>query len=243
MYQWTHIEQSRQQQNGPKKEFTERSETHTFQEINKENNCKILTMASNGCEDSFASVKNKLLSNELNGIIESNSHQNPNEMNLRDVVDCVKDGIEPMLIIDESHNLENGKINCDSSLAKKFIETSTQTEETIDLASLNQSLATLNGAAPPPPPPPPPPLPFFIFNSPASSSTSNDKFIPTDTASQQMSASPQISHNNSQNVPPTTILSSASSFCIPPPPPMNGIPGPPPLPLPTGSMWFKSDSK
>lgn len=245
MYQWTHIELSRQQQNGPKKECMENLQKQNDKEFSEyQSNSTTMTVTSNGCEESFAFIRNKLYSSEANGKFELAGGETitvddgQNTTNSRVVEDCVnKEGFQST-IADKNGHFKNDQLiqrNCDSKMGKNFVETSTQTENNLELAPLKKSPATLSAAptmlAPPPPPPPPPP--FIFINSPVENSV-NDKSSAT---------SHQISHNTSQNVPPTTILSSASSFCIPPPPPINGIPGPPPLPLPTGNMWFKSDSK
>lgn len=257
MYQWTHIELSRQQQNRPKKEFIQSAQMQINQETNNFESNNTLTVASNGCtnwtstciaekydgcEDTFATIKNKLFSCEVNGKIELSDAEisKLQSNNGSDTGNGVKHDDVQIMIADKNDQLENGQLVqgvCDSNTKKIFIETSTQTEDSIEAVPLKKSPETVS--TPPPPPPPPPP---FGFNSPLNN-TSNDKFIPNEISIQQTSASQQISHNNSQNVPLATILSSASSFCKPPPPPLNGIPGPPPLPLPTEDMWFKSDSE
>lgn len=226
------------------------------QETNHYESNNTLTVASNGCtnwtststaekydgcEDSFATIKNKLFSCEVNGKIELSDAEivKLHSTNGSETENGVKHDDVQIVIADKNDQLENGQlvqVVCDSSTRKTFIETSTQTEDIVKAVPLKKSPETVS---PPPPPPPPPP---FGFNSPLNT-TSNDKFIPNEISIQQTSQSQQISHNNSQNVPPTTILSSASSFCSPPPPPLNGIPGPPPLPLPTEDMWFKTESE
>lgn len=145
----------------------------------------------------------------------------------------------------------NDQENCDSKVYRTF---STQTEQIL-LAEDNEknvqkiedkqpSISIPVPPAPPgppaPPAPPPPPMPNFLMGSMA------PKTVPIPVSS---SAPVDSVQTNKCSNPPTiplnssAILSNASSFCIPPPPPMNGIPGPPPLPLPSGNMWFKSDSK
>lgn len=247
MYQWTHIELSRQQQNGPKKECMENLQKQNDKEFSEyESNSTTMTVTSNGCEESFAFIKNKLYSSEVNGKFEFAAGET---ITVDDghMEDCVnKESFQSTIADKNGHSKYDQFIqrNCDSKIVRSFVETSTQTENNLESVPLKKSPATLSAApsmlTPPPPPPPPPPLPFIFTNSP-DDNTVNDKSSANESSLQQTSH--QISHNTSQNVPATTILSSASSFCIPPPPPINGIPGPPPLPLPTGNMWFKSDSK
>lgn len=251
MYQWTHIELSRQQQNGPKKECMENLQKQNDKEFSEyESNSTTMTVTSNGCEESFAFIKNKLYSSEVNGKFEFAGGEtitvDDGQNTTRIVEDDVnKEGFQST-IADKNGHLKNDQLiqrNCDSTIGKSFVETSTQTENNLESAPLKKSSATLSAApttlTAPPPPPPPPPLPFIFINSPVDNSVNDKSSANEQTSHQTMNCS----HNTSQNVPPTTILSSASSFCIPPPPPINGIPGPPPLPLPTGNMWFKSDSK
>lgn len=248
MYQWTHIDLKRQQKSEPKRDGVQ-----NLYGFNSEfENEKMNTLISNGQEDSFASVKTKLLSHELaaetnaqpNGIDSINSdaqHEHKDQMeslgNVSSKIDCA----------DHLENVEL-KSDCDNKLKKIYAEISTQTDDIVDSTHKKEKAPEplklmIPLAAPPPPPPPPPPLPPaspFIFPAQPTKTTNYttiDKPILPDT--------PTSSHSSNQSVTAqsATILSSASSFCVPPPPPMNGIPGPPPLPLPTGNMWFKSDSK
>ena len=245
MYQWTHIKLKRQHENEPKKDDVQN--LLRFDSEFESEKMSTLKLISNGQEDSFASVKTKLLSHEL--AAETNAQPNGIDSTISD---AQHDQMEPVQNfsskIDCADHLENVELesDCDNKLKKIYVEISTQTEDVVEPTHKKEKLPeplklVIPLAAPPPPPPPPPPpaSPFIFIAQPTKTTndTTIDKPILPDT--------PTSSHPSNQSVTTqsTTILSSASSFCVPPPPPMNGIPGPPPLPLPTGNMWFKSDSK
>lgn len=243
MYQWTHIELCRQQQNGPKKDCVPNKLRDSYETFECEND-STQKLTSNGHEELFSSVKAKLLSSELataNGLTNT---QQTNIDSIRSDTES-KNKFQEELVQDVRTEIDHLKnVDCDNSLRKVYIESTTQTEDlpqSTDKEDKSSSALTIvipsPSLPPPPPPPPPPPSPFMLTGC---ASMNNIKSIVPDvppTASQPNNQS--IGHSTSS----TTILSSASSFCPPPPPPMNGIPGPPPLPLPTGNMWFKSDSK
>lgn len=252
MYQWTHADSIRPQLNGPKTEYNQSTYTKCDQAIhNKENACdQNSEINSDECRESFVSIKNKLLSCELttNSEISDNknsSQHNQTSFSTNDPKQKTDDSVE-VNDVSQNHSMKNGQIlpnGCDKS-KKLFVDTSTQTDVSEEmrcekkLLALSPSLDAPPRPPPPPPfsempPPPPPPPPIAIFNNSLTTTTSNDKAVESVTTQQQ----------TSQNNVSSTILSSASSFCVPPPPPMNGVPGPPPLPLPSGNMWFKSDSE
>lgn len=242
MYQWTHIELSRQQSNGPKKEHIH-STQQCDQRMNKcENDSSTILLTSNGHGESFASMKNKLFSHELADVL-TKSEDIAQQNNIESVNSEHEENVQKKNY-DEDHQLENGQIkkhnciDCDNSLRKVFVETTTQTEDI--LASTVEEKKPCESSSLIPSPPPPPPMPLFLVNL---NKTTNEKIIASDTSSDHTITAQASNQSIIQNAQPATILSSASSFCAPPPPPMNGIPGPPPLPLPTGNMWFKSDSK
>lgn len=136
-------------------------------------------------------------------------------------------------------NGPNTQIDCDSKLDKVFVESSTQTE-IVDLRSDEQNASKVplpdidSSSSKIPQPPPPPPLPPFAFQK------TEKEAVPENSSTQSAAPSNNL---NTSSAPNVTVLSNASSFCLPPAPPVNGIPGPPPLPLPpNGNLWFKSDS-
>lgn len=242
MYQWTHIELCRQQQNGPKKECVQNMVQGDLETIESDN------ISTCTLTESFASAKTKLISLELatdNTVATTETNAQRNEIEpinldaeqMNKIPDELIHNVPSTIDCDDHLKTVELQNDCDNSLRKIYVETSTQTENIVEPTQKEKEPA-LRNASPPPPPPPPPP---FLFNTPSTKTTNdiNDKSNAPDTSI--------TSQPNNQSIvpsaPSTTILSSASSFCAPPPPPMNGIPGPPPLPLPTGNMWFKSDSK
>lgn len=257
MYQWTHIELARHQPNGngPKTDNDEKVQKHSDQDDSIYNtNDSTVIVASEERGESFATVKNRLLSCEsaaTNSNSDTEDQIEPNQIengemrpgSVEETQDFV-DGIDGRL-----ENDEHLQQNCDN-VDKIFVEMSTQTDDTI-LTEFKEKKPDDSQSRPPPPPPPlpPPPSPLppspLIYIDPPSDVTDNsivEKPAVVATATvEQIPVTPQ--QNNSQINISSTKLSSASSFCPPPPPPMNGVPGPPPLPLPTGNLWFKSDSK
>lgn len=251
MYQWTHIELCRQQQNGPKKDCVPNKLRDGLETFEYEND-STQKLTSNGHEESFSSVKAKLLSNELATENESTNTQQTNIDSIQ-IDSESKNKFQEEFVQDVRTEIDHLKnVDCDNSIRRVYVESATQTDDLTQSTSKEEkssedkppsSSAALLSAIPspsvppPPPPPPPPPSPFILTGCASMNNTKSiDQDVPT-TASQPSNQS--IGHSTSN----TTILSSASSFCPPPPPPMNGIHGPPPLPLPTGNMWFKSDSK
>lgn len=253
MYQWTHIELARLQQNGPKIEYVQKIEKPCNHGKNQYENDSTMTLTSDKSGDSFASIKSELLSSELttktaNAGIENDTQMNQIDASLSSHTEhCVDQDVKNVL--NGFHNrLENGQglqSDCDSSLRKTLVETSTQTEDMSEADCKEKRSPETFCAPPPPPPPPPPPFPTsegYLLRPPPSFSTSN-VLVKSSNDQTPIAETLSTSHQNSQINTSSTILSSASSFCPPPPPMngMNGVPGPPPLPLPT--MWFKSDSK
>lgn len=262
MYHWTHIELARHQSNGngPKTDYDERvanqKQSDNEQCLN-DNSSRTVIVRSEERGESFATMKNKLLlcetkisttetAVENEDQVESNSistlHATENgevQRGLAEEAQIGSDMLNGYQKIDD--NLQQ---NCDM-VDKAFVETSTQTDDDAmeKIFKLQKSEDLKASLAPPPPPPPPPPSPIpstlVAAESDESNNPTNDK--PT-VVTEQPPVTPQ--QNNSPNINiSSTKLSSASSFCPPPPPPMNGVPGPPPLPLPTGNIWFQSDSK
>lgn len=263
MYHWTHIELARHQSNGngPKTDYDERvanqKQSDNEQCLN-DNSSRTVIVRSEERGESFATMKNKLLlcetkisttetAVENEDQVESNSistlHATENgevQRGLAEEAQIGSDMLNGYQKIDD--NLQQ---NCDM-VDKAFVETSTQTdddamEKIFKLQKSEDLKASLAPPPPPPPPPPPSPIPSTLVaaESDESNNPTNDK--PT-IVTEQPPVTPQ--QNNSPNINiSSTKLSSASSFCPPPPPPMNGVPGPPPLPLPTGNIWFQSDSK
>lgn len=237
IYQWTHMELSRQQ-------FNEEKKGHLHSVQTKHDHNGTITPDSNGHEETFSSIKSKLFLHELNGEklfinSENYSQQNQNRSDINMEMENIQEEINV-----RDHQLENGQkdnqncVDCDNSLRKVFVEKTTQTEDIVEVAIQEKRPCEYSSVIPTPPPPPP--LPLFITKL---NETTNEKLTAPECSS-AITVTPHISNQSvTQNAQPATILSSASSFCAPPPPPMNGIPGPPPLPLPTGNIWFKSDSK
>lgn len=228
---------SRLQQNGPKIEYVQNLQKQFDQDEGKYENNGTMTVTSDRCGESFASIKSKLLSCEL----AANLSDNENYTELNQV-----NAMHPL-----EKDTENQDLHCDFSLAKRLVESSTQTDDielkyekhspdtlvTISAASLPPKSLASNSLQAPAPPPPPPPLPPSFLTPPTK------KLLEKSVVNQTNLAEPaSISHHNTSSVNSSAILSSASSFCPPPPPPMMP-PGPPPLPLPSENMWFKSDSK
>lgn len=257
MYRWTHTELARLQPNGngngPKTDDDEKVQKQSDQDDAD----STVIMASEERGESFTTVKNKLLLCETATKISNSDTENDSEPNQIAPDDPIENGEKRLGSETENGgdgtngHLKNGeslKQDCDKveiSIVEPstFAEISTQTDDTM-LSELNEKkseVVTMSMPPPPPPPPPPPsPLPSICVVPPASDETDNSSVNETPVV-EQMPITPQ--QNNSQINISSTKLSSASSFCPPPPPPMNGVPGPPPLPLPTGNMWFKSDSK
>lgn len=272
MYQWTHIELSRNQLNvngnGPKTDHEEKVQKQSDPaENNNDDENKTVIFASeepiqNERDESFATVKNNLLLCDSAMKISNSDTENQIEPNQIDPLNSIQNGEMKHGSDEEAQNcndVTNGHPKNDESLKQDcdkveisfvelstFVEISTQTEETM-LADLKEKKSedtkTCMPPPPPPLPPPPSPLPSICIVPPSDDVTDNKSINekPVTIATEQIPVTPQ--QNNSQINIPSTKLSSASSFCPPPPPPMNGMPGPPPLPLPTGNMWFKSDSK
>lgn len=259
MYQWTHVELARHQPNGngPKIDHDEKVQEHLDptepnHNDNKENIAsEAEQQTTNVCierDESFATVKNKLLSTE-NRIDPLQSTEN-GEVRQNGLVEEVQNGINGHLENDE-HLKQNCDYKVETSIVdiSTFVEMSTQTDD-IPLVDLkeekkNVEMKTCMPPPPPPLPPPPSPLPSICIippiDTPDGKSVDDAPVVIAAAPSEPIPATPQ--QNTNQINISSTKLSSASSFCPPPPPPMNGVPGPPPLPLPTGNMWFKSDSK
>lgn len=240
MYQWTHVELARQQINGPKKECVqvqcERDET------NKSENDTMDTLTSNEQGESFASVKKDLLSQLVIDDSLSMNGENTAQHNKKSskTEDQTKHDVHVQADLIYENSQSNSQIDCDIKLGKVFVENFTQTEivdshsdeqnpPKVPLSVIDSSSSSTIPQTIPPPPPPPPPFP----------TTANKENVP-ETSSTHLTALPpnNLNTNSAANV---TVLSNASSFCLPPALP--GIPGPPPLPLPPGNLWFKSDSK
>lgn len=244
---------SRLQQYGPKIENVQNLHRQFDQDEGKYENNSTMTVTSDRCGELFASIKSKVLSCELEANLNDNENNiETNQVNWMHPLE--KDTESQDLQICNTnfhHHLEiDTKRDCDSSLPKRFLESSTQTED-IELKYEKQSpetLVAISAASLPPkclapkplhvpaPPPPPPPLPQAL--TPLTMSKVSEKSVVN-----QTSLALPVSHQNTSSINSSAILSSASSFCPPPPPPMMP-PGPPPLPLPSEERWwFKSDSK
>lgn len=251
MYHWTHIELARHQPNGhgPKTDSDEIPQNQSDNEefYNDSNNSTVI-VASQERGESFATVKHKLLlcetatktSGPETGVKNENQQSNQNGDTQDGSVETAQ--IDSDVLNGHRKNNENSQQNCDR-IDKVFVEISTQTDDTMEKMFKEQkSTDSQARPAPPPPPPPPPPLPQISLPSITISDETNKPTNEKPIATEQAPVTPQ--QTNSQINISSTKLSSASSFCPPPPPPMNGVPGPPPLPLPSGnSIWFQSDSK
>lgn len=260
MYQWTHIELARNQPNGngPKTDYDDEKvqKQSDQEESNYDNNNSTVIVASEERGESFATVKNQLLLCESTTKISKSDTENHPETEQKQI----ENGETQHGSVEESQNCIDGmdghlkneeslQQNCDN-VDKIFVEISTQTDNEHTLADIKEKKKSEDSQTRPPPPPPPlppPPSPLpsicIVPSNEATDESVNEK--PAVTANTPASADqiPVTPQQNSQINISSTKLSSASSFCPPPPPPMNGVPGPPPLPLPTGNLWFKSDSK
>lgn len=271
MYQWTHIELARHQPivngNGPKTDHEEKVHKQSDPVNNDDDVNKTVIFSSeepiqNERGESFATVKNNLLLCESTTKIKNSDTETQIEPNQIDPLNSIQNGEMKPGSDEETQNCNDGtndhpkndeslKQDCDKveiSLVElsTFVEISTQTDETMLVDLKEKKSEDIKPCMPPPPPPlppPPSPLPSICIVPPSDDATDNKSTNekPAIIAAEQIPVTPQ--QNNSQINISSTKLSSASSFCPPPPPPMNGMPGPPPLPLPTGNMWFKSDSK
>lgn len=268
MYQWTHVELARHQSNGngPKIDHDEKvQEYHDPAELNHNDEHETVMIASEERGESFATVKNKLLLCEVAPKISHSDPENATKLNGSDLktesgeiqqngsVEVAENGSNG--INGHAQNDEHLKEDCDKKVeipiveTSTFVEVSTQTDDIADapVDLIEKKIEQIKACLPPPPPPPPPPpspVPLICIVPPSDETdgkSENENSVVVTDATEQIPATPQ--QNSSQINISSTKLSSASSFCPPPPPPMNGVPGPPPLPLPTGNMWFKSDSK
>lgn len=259
MYHWTHVEKARLQPNGngPKTDYDEIAQKPSVrEESNGDNHNGTVIVASKERGESFATVKNQVLlcettaptrtsNSDTETHVESNQISSHNSMHNGTLANGSVEEAQNRSDALNGHQKgdDNSQQVCDM-VDKAFVEISTQTDDDT-IAKIcdkkqSEDLQICSPAPPPPPPPPPPSSLPSICIAPAADAA--DKSIDEKPIhAEQCPVTPQ--QNNSQNNIPSTKLSSASSFCPPPPPPMNGVPGPPPLPLPTGNMWFKSDSK
>lgn len=257
MYQWTHTSRLQPNGNGPKTDYDEKVQIQSdHEESNYYNNNSTVIVVSQERGETFATVKNKLLLCETIATKTSSSDtENQAESNQTCSLNPIENGELQHCPVEEAQiggdemdghlkNDENLQQDCDM-VDKKFVEISTQTDDTkLDILKDKQAEDLQTRPAPPPPPMPSPlapPLPPSICIVSPSDATDNKSINEKPIITESL---PVTSHQtNSQINISSTKLSSASSFCPPPPPPMNGVPGPPPLPLPTGNIWFKSDSK
>lgn len=269
MYQWTHVELARHQPNGngPKIDHDEKLREHLDPaESNHNDKDETVIIRSEERGESFATVKNNLLLCESAPEISNSDTENQTKPNKIDPPQAAENGEMPQNgLVEVAQNGSNGinghpendehlKQDCDSKMEtpiveqSTFVEMATQTDEIVLVDLKEKKSEEIKSCSPPPPPPPlppPSPLPLICIVPPSDAvdgkSLNESPVVITAAATEPIPATPQ--QNTSQINISSTKLSTASSFCPPPPPPMNGVPGPPPLPLPTGNMWFKSDSK
>lgn len=273
MYQWTHVELARHQPNGngngPKIEHDEKVQEHLdTAEPNHNDKNETAIVASEERGESFATVKNKLLLCESTPKISNSDTENQTKPNEIDAPKAIENGaVRQNGSVEDAQNESSSGINgdlrtdehlkqdCDYKVETSivelstFVEIATQTDDIalVDLKEEKKSEEIKTCLPPPPPPLPPPPSPLPSICIVPPSDTPDGKSVDESPAviaavTEPVPVTPQQNSSQTINIS-STKLSSASSFCPPPPPPMNGVPGPPPLPLPTGNMWFKSDSE